>query len=303
MSEAPENYSLFEVVRGGGLALLPPYATPATVMDVGSRLGLRVDGFHFVMRNQDGAALAVSMLPPNLSALVVASGADETPVFVGGGASGVASPSGGGRWRSAVGKLTSGLRRKSTSGGERPAPPSPVVRAPVGRFFGRPFFEVIDGDALPQWLQDLLSRLHAEGCSCHGLFRKSANARVMREVRASLEQGGDVRWGEITPLVAGAVLKDSLRSAPDSLLPIALYSRLVKTLYVDEVSRVEAVQAILIPELPPAHLTLLCALLPLLMRICASHEETSMTPRNIGVRPPPQRRPARPSNAPPPRCG
>ncbi len=58
-----------------------------------------------------------------------------------------------------------------------------------------------------------------------GIFRKSANARQVREIRERIDGGEGIDWGSVNAVVTAVVFKDFLRSLPDSLLGSALYDQ------------------------------------------------------------------------------
>lgn len=69
----------------------------------------------------------------------------------------------------------------------------------------------------------MLQQLLAKGPFTQGIFRKSANARLVRELRDKLDAGEAVTWDHVPVLVTAAVFKDFLRSLPDPLLTSLLY--------------------------------------------------------------------------------
>ena len=57
----------------------------------------------------------------------------------------------------------------------------------------------------------LLLQLLKEGPSTVGIFRRSPNARAMRELRNKLDEGEEVDLNECSVFVTAALLKDFLR--------------------------------------------------------------------------------------------
>jgi hypothetical protein len=74
----------------------------------------------------------------------------------------------------------------------------------------------------------MLLHVLKDGPSTVGIFRRSPNARAMREVRDKLDEGEDVDLFDCSVFVTAALLKDFLRSLPDSLLMCELYSTWVQ---------------------------------------------------------------------------
>jgi hypothetical protein len=69
----------------------------------------------------------------------------------------------------------------------------------------------------------MLQQVFAKGPFTQGIFRKSANARLVRELRERLDSGLELALDHIPVLAVAALLKEFLRSLPDPLLGAALY--------------------------------------------------------------------------------
>jgi hypothetical protein len=69
----------------------------------------------------------------------------------------------------------------------------------------------------------MLLKIMTEGPSTVGIFRRSPNARAMRELRGQLDNSEEVDFTECSVFVAAALLKDLLRSLPDCLLMCGHY--------------------------------------------------------------------------------
>jgi Rho GTPase-activating protein 20 len=70
----------------------------------------------------------------------------------------------------------------------------------------------------------MLQQVFSKGPFTQGIFRKSANARIVRETREQLDSGASPTVIEHLPVLATAVLlKEFFRSLPEPLLAAALY--------------------------------------------------------------------------------
>jgi hypothetical protein len=97
----------------------------------------------------------------------------------------------------------------------------------AGRLFGRPLAELCGGDGrtdLPGAVGSMLRQLQDKGPETVGIFRRGPNVRMMRDLRERLDEGEEVDWAEISVFVTAALMKDLLRSLPDSLLLCEDYS-------------------------------------------------------------------------------
>lgn len=268
------TFTLYELCRGS-IQRLKPHECPFSIKTAGALLNLRIPLCDFALRNSDGVDLKIDMLPPNIAALV--RDGDDT----------VTSPgSGGGKFMAGLKNLgaklsgggSSGTPQRSASVGK----PAGTIHPPqgMGSFFNRPLAELMPDGKVPKVLDDMISRLYFEGSSCPGLFRKSANARLVRETRERLDRNEAVDFNDLPILAVGAILKEFLRSMPDSLLTLRLYPAFIEAAVAHD--KIETTKSLL-ERLPPCNATVLYALLPLFVRICENVSDTSMTPRNIGI--------------------
>ncbi|XP_014213113.1 T-cell activation Rho GTPase-activating protein-like [Copidosoma floridanum] len=89
----------------------------------------------------------------------------------------------------------------------------------------------LDESGLSKPVLVMLQQLLAKGPSAQGIFRKSANLRVVRELRDQTESSGYISCLEDASVLAvAALLKDFLRSLPNSLLTSHLFSLWIDSL-------------------------------------------------------------------------
>lgn len=77
----------------------------------------------------------------------------------------------------------------------------------------------------------MLVQLHAKGPYTVGIFRKSANARLTRELKAKLEEQFDYPLDECSVIVVGAVFKVSERKREHGSEEVEMSSKLAKLHY------------------------------------------------------------------------
>lgn len=98
----------------------------------------------------------------------------------------------------------------------------------------------LDENGLPKPVLVMLQQLFAKGPFTQGIFRKSANVRIVRELRDQIESTGDPSCLEDAPIIAvAALLKDFLRSLPDPLLTSHLFP-----LWMESLETINPVQTI-----------------------------------------------------------
>ena len=126
-----------------------------------------------------------------------------------------------------------------------------------------------------------------------GIFRKSANARVCRELKAELEQNPDCDLREYPIIVIASVFKELLRSLPDCVLVGKLYQKWLEAAkLIDDTPMNNSInnsdrcfQFIrpLIKSLPKANYLLLQHFLCILHYIATQSAENKMSAENLAV--------------------
>lgn len=121
-----------------------------------------------------------------------------------------------------------------------------------------------------------------------GIFRKSANARVCRELKVELEQNPDCNLSEYPIIVIASVFKELLRSLPDSVLVDKVYQKWLqaaKLIDNSSINNSDCTQFIrpLIKSLPKANYLLLQHFLCILHHIAVQSNENKMSAENLAV--------------------
>ncbi|KAK0083992.1 hypothetical protein PV325_007803 [Microctonus aethiopoides] len=139
----------------------------------------------------------------------------------------------------------------------------------------------LDDNGLPKPVLVMLQQLFAKGPFTQGIFRKSANVRIVRELRDQIESTGDPCCLEDAPIIAvAALLKDFLRSLPDPLLTSHLFPLWMASL--ETANPVQTIKSIL-DRLPKANYTLLSHLVCVLHHIARRSKHNLMCASNLGV--------------------
>ncbi|XP_017885850.1 uncharacterized protein LOC108628438 isoform X2 [Ceratina calcarata] len=139
----------------------------------------------------------------------------------------------------------------------------------------------LDENGLPKPVLVMLQQLFAKGPFTQGIFRKSANVRIVRELRDQIESSGDPSCLEDAPIIAvAALLKDFLRSLPDPLLTSHLFP-----LWMDSLDTPNPVQTMknILDKLPKANYTLLSHLICVLHHVARRSKHNLMCASNLGV--------------------
>ena len=286
---SPDEFALFELTRYG-VTRCEPWECPAGMVQTGAAIDLHDSTCQFVLRNHDAVALQGRMLPPNLQALINLDSSSPAKKgspsrFMPAAASGVSAW--GKRLKAGAKNLVARAKRSSAENSKAKDvsynSPGSAKDAPLGCLYRRPLEDLITDGELPQPVQDMLVRLYQDGPAATGLFRKSANAKLIRQVRERLDAGHEVDMNDVPILAVGAIFKEFLRSMPESVFPGSLYHDFVKTNSVASAAERQQMVKGLLKALPPSNMQLLDALMPVLIRICENEAENNMTARNVGI--------------------
>ncbi|XP_045029903.1 uncharacterized protein LOC116922673 isoform X1 [Daphnia magna] len=172
-----------------------------------------------------------------------------------------------------------------TIGAANPTSPTLLAAAKAGAFFGQPLAKIFpQADQLPQPIMDMLLELRAKGPHTVGIFRKSANARQVREIRERIDANGSrMDWSGVNAVVTAVVFKDFLRSLPDSLLCSGMYDQWLQVAAMDgQDSALDKIKG-LCDRLPSANVTLLRHFLCVLLHIVANSSHNMMSASNLAV--------------------
>ncbi|MCL4127341.1 UNVERIFIED_CONTAM: hypothetical protein GTU68_001709, partial [Idotea baltica] len=154
-----------------------------------------------------------------------------------------------------------------------------------GVLFGQPLHKICDADGgPPKPIMDLLHQLFQKGPFTVGIFRKSANARLVRELKEKLDNGEeivDLDGVHITSVAA--LLKDFMRSLPDCLLCADLYEEWLELPRLPNARERVSRTLLLCSRLPRPHLNLLQFFLCVLHHITKRAAENMMSASNLAV--------------------
>lgn len=158
---------------------------------------------------------------------------------------------------------------------------SPSPSDAKGKLFGGNLC-VTDGQ-LPVPVVNMMRQLYLKGPSTLGIFRKSANARLCREIASRLEEDPEFLLDDVPITVIGSVFKDFLRSLPNCLLDSRLLNRWIRavTLPSDRDQR-ESIEKLL-KKLPHEHLLLLKHVICLLWHISQHSSVNKMCTNNLAL--------------------
>ncbi|KAJ6663173.1 hypothetical protein lerEdw1_010309, partial [Lerista edwardsae] len=172
------------------------------------------------------------------------------------------------------------LRRSVSTPTGSPASLSPTSPR---KLFGLSLSSICSDGSLPKPIMDILQLLYHEGPSTRGIFRRSANAKIWKELKEKLNSGDDVQVDGESVFVAAAVITDFLRNIPDSVLSSDMHKLWMEAM--DKENRAQKMEAIksLVNQLPEANLILLRHLFGVLRHIEQNSVENQMNAFNLAL--------------------
>lgn len=154
----------------------------------------------------------------------------------------------------------------------------------TGKLFGLPLNQLCsDEEPVPKAVQELLLHLFRYGPNTTGIFRKSANARIAKEVKLALDKGKIVDFEDVSEIVAASVMKEFLRRLPDCIFESENYEDLIATNNLqDREERVRQLKGIL-KGVNPYNYELLKCFMCVLYHIADNAETNNMNAYNLAV--------------------
>lgn len=140
-----------------------------------------------------------------------------------------------------------------------------------------------DGDPIPLVMRDTISFLSEQGLEIEGIFRRSANVTLVKEVQLRYNSGVTVNFRAMEDIhLAAVILKTFLRELPEPLLTYQLYNDIVNFSSVSSDSQV-AFMKTLVASLPEENDATLRYLITFLAQVSANSEVNKMTNSNLAV--------------------
>lgn len=139
-----------------------------------------------------------------------------------------------------------------------------------------------DQSPVPLVVRDTIAHLRDHALTTEGIFRRSANTQVVREVQQKYNMGVPVDFQQYEVHLPAVILKTFLRELPEPLLTFGLYSHVVSFQNVEEENRVDVVRKTL-QTLPEENYEVLHLLTAFLVQVSAHSDRNKMTNTNLAV--------------------
>ncbi|KAM7365243.1 hypothetical protein PAMP_016188 [Pampus punctatissimus] len=140
-----------------------------------------------------------------------------------------------------------------------------------------------DDNAVPVVMRDTINFLSEQGLEIEGIFRRSANVTLVKEVQLKYNSGVAVNFTEMEDVhLAAVILKTFLRELPEPLMTYQLYNDIVNFTSEPSDSQVTVMKT-LVESLPEENYLSLKYLITFLAQVSANSEVNKMTNSNLAV--------------------
>ncbi|KAM4601791.1 rho GTPase-activating protein 1 [Polymixia lowei] len=140
-----------------------------------------------------------------------------------------------------------------------------------------------DGNPVPVVMRDTISFLSEHGLEIEGIFRRSANVTLVKEVQLRYNSGEAVNFREMEDFhLAAVILKTFLRELPEPLLTYGLYNDIVNFSSVSSDSQASTMTTLL-ETLPEENYASLRYLVTFLAQVSSYSEVNKMNNSNLAV--------------------
>ncbi|KAL3882113.1 hypothetical protein ACJMK2_028484 [Sinanodonta woodiana] len=157
-------------------------------------------------------------------------------------------------------------------------------KKPQGKLFGHNLQDITTPEnIIPKPVMDLMTILFREGPHTVGILRKSPNAKLLKELREKMDNGEECLNDLCPPLVVGGLLKEYLRSIPQSLMYEDLFEDWITVHNIKDGQEKQTMMKLILQKLPACHFALLQHLLCVLFYIDKKSDENKMTAYNLSV--------------------
>uniref|UniRef100_A0A8C9TYY4 Rho GTPase activating protein 1 n=1 Tax=Scleropages formosus TaxID=113540 RepID=A0A8C9TYY4_SCLFO len=165
------------------------------------------------------------------------------------------------------------------------SPPAPAKTPLPHKQFGVPLslWKNPDQEGIPLVMRDTVGFLKERGLQTEGIFRRSANITLVRNIQNKYNSGEVVDFFQLDDVhLAAVILKTFLRELPEPLLTFQLYTDVVNFHNVKSSTQASEIRTML-QTLPKENYASLKFLIQFLVQVSAQSEVNKMNNNNLAV--------------------
>ncbi|XP_058857949.1 rho GTPase-activating protein 1 [Acipenser ruthenus] len=168
--------------------------------------------------------------------------------------------------------------------GQKPAPPRPLLpNQQFGVSLAQLWEKSPDKEPIPLVMRETIGYLKENGMCTEGIFRRSGNVNLVREIQNKYNTGVPVSFYQYEDVhLPAVILKTFLRELPEPLLTFQLYNDIVNFHNVEEGAKVSIVRSML-GTLPKENSASLRYLIQFLAQVSGQCDSNKMNNMNLAV--------------------
>lgn len=140
------------------------------------------------------------------------------------------------------------------------------------------------GQTIPPVVQQTVEFIRGHALDSEGIFRRTANAAVLKDVQSRLNNGETINFVEFNDVTIAAVaLKTFLRELKEPILTFELYEPIIRLHGQEKDEQLLQAKRMLREELPEVNYTVLKYILDLLVEVAAHSDKNLMTTVNLSI--------------------
>ncbi|EFA78547.1 RhoGEF domain-containing protein [Heterostelium album PN500] len=155
-----------------------------------------------------------------------------------------------------------------------------IFSIPLEHIYARPAEQ---GRAIPLFVQRILDYLYENAASEEGIFRLSANQRVLDASREEIETGVELDYSELDIHVVACLLKLWVRNLPEPLLTFKEFDSFVEIADIDSKRDKYIALKALVEKIPQINRFCTFYLMRMLTKVSDNCQVNKMTPNNVSI--------------------
>ncbi|XP_013395550.1 rho GTPase-activating protein 1-like isoform X2 [Lingula anatina] len=139
------------------------------------------------------------------------------------------------------------------------------------------------GEVIPPVVKQCVEFLKEHGLEVEGIFRRSANAHLIKEMQQKFNEGQEIDFAEYDINIPAVLLKSFLRELPEPIMTFELYPKLMNLHALNKDAQIVEAQKLLLTELPEENYFVLKYILEFITWVAAKADLNMMTALNLAI--------------------
>lgn len=142
-----------------------------------------------------------------------------------------------------------------------------------------------NGDVIPRVMKDCIAYLDNDNAlETEGIFRRSANTKIVKEVQSLFDEGKTVCFEEYDDIhVPAVILKTFLRELDEPILTFDLYDDVMTFQELSVIEKLPVAKSLILDRLPDDNYDVLSYLMEFLIKVVDRSDLNKMTASNLAI--------------------